>query len=298
MKIVAIVLTRDEALHLDRCLRSVGQVASHLTVVDSGSADRTIEIARANGATVLHHEWTTHSDQFNWALGQIDPDADWVMRIDADEYLTAPLIDELRRRLPQLGPEVSGIHVNRRMTFQGKLIRHGGVFPVPVLRVFRHGRGRCESRLMDEHIVVEGETISLAGELIDDNLRPLTWWTDKHNRYASLEAIEMLDLEFGFLVRGTGAPALPARSAGARRWIKEAIYSRFPGGWRALAYFIYRYVLRLGFLDGSAGASFHFLQGFWYRFLVDAKVREVKRHMKAHRVDVREAIHRVLDIRL
>lgn len=298
MKIVAIVLTRDEELHLDRCLRSVRQVATQLTVVDSGSTDRTIEIARTNGATVLQREWTNHADQFNWALGQLDPDVDWVMRIDADEYLTAPLIDELRRCLPQLGPEVSGIHVNRRMTFQGTLIRHGGVFPLPVLRVFRHGMGQCESRLMDEHIVVEGPTISLAGELIDDNLRPLGWWTDKHNRYASLEAIEMLNLEFGFLDRSDAAPVVPARSAGTRRWIKETIYSRFPGGWRAFAYFIYRYVLRLGFLDGRAGASFHFLQGFWYRFLVDAKVNEVKQHMRAHRVDVRQAIRRVLDMRV
>ena len=151
---------------------------------------------------------------------------------------------------------------------------------------------------MDEHIVVEGPTISLAGELVDDNLRPLGWWTDKHNRYASLEAVEILNLEFGFLDRGADPPGMPARSAGTRRWIKESVYSRCPGGWRAFAYFVYRYVLRLGFLDGRAGASFHFLQGFWYRFLVDAKVNEVKLHMRVHHVDVREAIHRVLGVRL
>ena len=298
MKIVAIVLTLDEELHLDRCLKSVGEIATLLLVVDSGSTDRTLEIARKHGATVMKRAWTNHAEQFNWALDQLDADTDWVVRIDADEYLTTRLVSDLRQTLSQLKPEISGVLVNRRMTFQGRLIRHGGVFPVQVLRVFRQGMGRCEQRLMDEHIVVRGQTVSLPGELIDDNLKPLGWWTDKHNRYASLEAVEMLNLEFGFLDRGSHAPGLPARSAGTRRWIKEKVYSRIPGRWRAFAYFFYRYVLRLGFLDGRAGASFHFLQGFWYRYLVDAKVTEVKRHMRLQQVDVRQAIDSVLGIRV
>jgi glycosyltransferase involved in cell wall biosynthesis len=297
-KLVALVLTRDEELHLDRCLRSVGEVATHLVVVDSGSTDRTLDIARSHGATVMHREWTNHAEQFNWALDQLDADTEWVIRIDADEYLTEPLISGLRQALSGAAPEIAGIHVNRRMTFQGRLIRHGGVFPLQVLRVFRHGTGRCEQRLMDEHIVVDGLTVVLAGELIDDNLKPLGWWTDKHNRYASLEAAEMLNLEFGFLERDSISLEGPARSTGSRRWLKEKFYARIPGGWRALVYFLYRYFFRLGFLDGQAGASFHFLQGFWYRYLVDAKVAEVKRYMRSQQVDIREAIRSVLDVRV
>ena len=183
------------------------------------------------------------------------------------------------------------------MTFQGRLIRWGGVFPVEVLRVFRHGRGACENRWMDEHIKVAGPTVAVAGELIDDNLQPLTWWTDKHNHYASREAVDLLNLQYGFMPQDSVA-SLHGAQAGVKRWVKEVLYARLPGGLRAFAYFLYRYGLRLGFLDGPAGTAFHFLQGFWYRYLVDAKVAEVKRCMRQQELGVVEAIERVLGIRL
>ena len=298
MNVTAVILTFNEEQHLARCIASAQAVATDVVVVDCSSTDATLDIARAHGARVLQHAWVNHAAQFNWALTQLGADTEWVLRIDADEVLTPALIEEIRTRLPGIGPEIDGIYWGRRMTFQGRLIRHGGVFPVRVLRLFRHGRGQCENRWMDEHIKVAGPTADFAGEMIDDNLNSLTWWTDKHNRYASREAVDLLNLEYRFMPHDTVASLRGGKQAGVKRWLKECVYARLPGGFRAFAYFFYRYVLRLGFLDGQAGTAFHFLQGFWYRYLVDAKVVEVKRYMREHRVGVVEAIERVLGVQL
>ena len=109
-----------------------------------------------------------------------------------------------------------------------------------------------------------GRTVRVEGDLIDDNLNSLSWWTDKHNGYASREAVELLNLEFKFLQRVDGI--LPSeRSRAGKQWVKENIYAILPPGIRALLYFTYRYVMQLGFLDGRIGTTFHVLQGFWYR---------------------------------
>lgn len=267
-------------------------------VVDSFSSDSTLSIAAAHGARILQHPFESHASQFNWGLTQLDEDTDWVLRIDADEYLTPDLAVQIRQQSAKLGPDVHGIFLRRRMTFQGRLIRHGGVFPVSVLRLFRYGHGQCENRWMDEHIKVDGRTTEFTGELIDDNLNSLTWWTDKHNKYACREAVDLLNLEHGFMPHDSVAALRGGSQAGLKRWLKERIYSRLPGGFRAFVYFFYRYVIRLGFLDGQAGTAFHFLQGFWYRYLVDAKVAEVRRYMRTNGAGIREAIDHVLGIRL
>ncbi len=298
MKIVAVILTFNEEQHLDRCISSVKNITDDIVVADCFSTDRTLEIARSHNARIIQHEWVNYAQQFNWALTQLGTDTDWVLRIDADEYLTPELISEIKECLPEITPEVHGVYCGRRMTFQGKLIRYGGVFPVQVLRLFRYGHGKCENRWMDEHIKVTGRTVALRGELIDDNLNPLTWWTAKHNHYASREAVDMLNLKYGFMPHDTVACLHGGSQAGVKRWIKERVYARLPGGFRSFVYFFYRYVIRLGFLDGQAGMAFHFLQGFWYRYLVDAKVAEVQRHMKETRVDVVTAIKQVLNIQL
>jgi glycosyltransferase involved in cell wall biosynthesis len=296
MRITALILTYDEELHLARCMASLQGVASDIVVVDSFSPDRTVEIAKAHGARVIQNPWVNYATQFNWGLSQLDAQTDWVLRIDADEVITPALAQDIRARLDGIAPEVDGAYCDRRMTFQGALIRHGGVFPVRVLRLFRHGRGRCENRWMDEHIKVPGRTVNLSGEIIDDNLNPLTWWIDKHNRYSNREAVDLLNLEYGFMPHDTISDLASGQQARVKRWLKEHLYARLPPGFRAFAYFFYRYVLRLGFLDGAAGSSFHFLQGFWYRYLVDAKIAEVKRHMQVHGADVKTAMWHVLGI--
>jgi len=288
--LTVIILTQDEARHIARAIASVRDVADRIIVVDSGSTDATVTIAKDQGAEVLFHPWTNHAAQFNWALDQIKGAPGWVLRLDADEVVTSKLADEITAGLP----DVDGCYVGRGIKFMGQLVRYGGVFPIPTMRLFRNGKGRCEARWMDEHIVVQGQTAHLSGQVIDDNLHPLDWWVAKHNGYASREVVDVLNREFGFLPY---AGDLPVKGAAAvKRWVKLHVYARLPAGLRAGLYFMYRFVFRFGFLDGAQARSFHVLQGFWYRYLVDAKLAEVRRFMAATDVGPVAAIREVLDI--
>jgi glycosyltransferase involved in cell wall biosynthesis len=294
-RITVVILTRDESLHLARAIESVKPIAHDILVVDSGSTDDTLAIAQEAGASVLHNDWVNYAFQFNWALGMLSAETEWVMRLDADEILTTDLVEEIQQRLASVPSSVDGIDCGRRMCFLGKPIQWGGLFPIQVLRLFRHGKGHCENRWMDEHIIVTGETCNFKGEIVDDNQKSLTWWTDKHNAYASREVIDLLNLELGFLPSET-LTETPGGQAGLKRRIKEKVYARLPVGMRSTLYFLYRYILRMGFMDGSAGFMFHFLQGYWYRCLVDAKLYEVKRYMQIQGVDVESAVKSVLEI--
>ena len=296
MKLAAVVLTLNEARHLPRCLASLRGVADSVTVVDSFSNDETPRVAGEHGARVVQRAWVNHADQLNWALTRLDADTGWVLNIDADEYLSPALAAEIRERLPALEAGINGVAFRRLVIFQGRAVRFGGVSRAPVLRLFRYGRARSESRWMDAHVKGAEPSVTFRGELIDENLKPLTWWTDKHNRYASLEAVDLLNLEYGFGPRDSIAGLRGGSRAGAKRWVKERVYARLPRGIRALAYFLYCYVFRLGFLDGPSGAVFHVLQGFWYRYLVDAKIAEVERCMRDSGADAATAIEQVLGI--
>lgn len=296
MNITAIILTFNEELHIKRAINSVSDVANRIVVVDSGSTDKTIEIAKSEGAEVTYNSWVNHATQFNWALSKLPDDTDWVLRLDADEFVTENLANEIRTKLAALPSNVSGVYVSRRMNFLGSRIEWGGLFPVPILRLFRNGKGRCENRWMDEHIIVDGSTVQFHSEIIDDNLNSLSWWTQKHNAYSSREVIDALNQEYAFMKYDSTSNLQAINQTTIKRWIKDNVYSRMPGGARAMGYFLYRYVLRLGFLDGTEGTAFHVLQGFWYRYLVDMKLREVRSHMRRCDVDVITAINDILGI--
>ena len=290
--LTVIILTRDEEKHIARAIGSVQDIANRIVVVDSGSTDATVQIATEMGAQVMCNPWTTHAAQFNWALDQIADVPGWVLRLDADEVVTSILAAEIAKGLP----DVDGCYIGRGIKFMGQLVRYGGVFPVPTLRLFRNGKGRCEARWMDEHIVVAGPTAHLRGRIIDDNRNPLGWWVAKHNGYASREVVDVLNREFGFL---HVPPDLQKGSrAAAKRWVKQNLYSRLPAGLRAGAYFFYRYALRGGFLDGPQARAFHVLQGFWYRYLVDAKLAEVRRRMAKTGATPEDAISDVLGLKV
>lgn len=303
MKLTVIILTYNEEIHLERCLRSALQLTPHVVVVDCFSTDRTVEIAQAFGAMVLQRSWDgSHSTQVNWALEQLaflPYETEWVMRIDADEVLTTRLIEQIHGAIANASVIVKGISCIRQMKFQGKLIRFGGVGSNRVMRLFRYGFGESESRWMDEHIKIDGVTMALSGVMIDDNLRSLAWWIEKHNGYSSREAVDLLNLEYQLVKQNSVAALnLSQSSIGLKRWIKENIYAKLPGGARAFSYFLWRYVVMLGFLDGGRGTQFHFFQALWYRYLVDCKVAEVKRYMKEHNASPALAIKQVLGVDL
>jgi len=297
-KLTVIILTKNESRHILRAIDSLGGIADRIVVVDSGSTDDTVALAEGAGATVLSNPWVNYATQFNWGIDQLPDDTEWVMRLDADEIVTPELAEEIRAGLADMSDEIDGIYVSRRMCFLGRPIRWGGVFPIRVLRLFRQGRGRIENRWMDEHVLVRGPTRDFRGEIVDDNRNSLTWWTDKHNAYASREVVDLLNLEYGFMPLETVADLRGGQQAGIKRWLKESVYARLPGGLRAFVYFLYRYVVRLGFLDGTEGTAFHVLQGFWYRYLVDMKMFEVKKYMASEKAEATDAIRAVLGIDL
>jgi glycosyltransferase involved in cell wall biosynthesis len=293
--LTVIILTFNERLHIERCLRSAFQVARQVFVVDSFSTDGTVAIAEAHGARVWQHEFANHAAQFSWALQTLPIDTDWVMRLDADEVISPELAQNLLRSMKEARPEVNGFLVCRFVRFMGGLIRHGN-FPQWNLRVWRNGRAEIEQRWMDEHMVLKaGRAEYVEGDFIDDNLNGITWWTGKHNGYATREAIDLLNTKYRFLAP-IGENGALSRAARNKRLLKENLYARLPVGLRALAYFLYRIIFQLGFLDGRAGFVFHFLQGFWYRFLVDVKVWEVERRMRDEGIDCVEAIRRELGV--
>jgi glycosyltransferase involved in cell wall biosynthesis len=290
--LAVVILTYNEEKHLARCIDSVAQIAKHVMVVDSYSTDNTKAIAERYGAAFIQNSFINQAQQFNFALTKVPPGFAWVLRLDADEYLTSELIDSVASAIDS-DHSIKGYRLKRRMTFGGRLIRFGGVFPVEVIRLFRPEAGRCEERWMDEHIEVTGKVEDLSGELIDDNLNSLTWWVNKHNQYSNREAVEIL------MLRHRISQASSARlggQAGFKRLLKEGLYARLPVLPKVLAYFLYRYLFRLGFLDGKQGFAFHFLQGFWYRYLVEAKVMEVERYIASTGDTLDQAAAKILGI--
>jgi glycosyltransferase involved in cell wall biosynthesis len=299
MKITAIILTFNEEIHLARCIESLLPLTSEIVVVDSLSTDRTIEIARKYGARVLERAWeNNHSTQFNWALEQLPKEKQWIFRIDADEVLTSALVEEIKGAILNVAPNVNGFSCRRHLVFQGHLLRFGGMSNNRVLRLFRFGFGQSEARWMDEHIAVTGKVVPLSSVIIDDNLNSLSWWIAKHNNYASRAAVDALVRQRALV---DDAGVVEYSSDHTITWsmrMKEWIYGLLPAGLRGITFFIYRYIFRLGFLDGSTGYTFYFLQTWWYRNLIDAKVAEVSRYAQKHQVSVSQAVEIVLGIAL
>ena len=297
MSLHAIILTFNEEKHLERCLRSIAPTCDSLLVVDSGSTDRTEEIAREIGATFLKNSFVNYANQFNFAIDILRGRGGWLLRIDADEVLLDKP-EALKSATLKTPADVDGLLVRRRVHFMGKPMKWGGMDPIWQLRIWREGRGVCEQRWMDEHIIVPGRVIKTALRIDDVNLNSLTWWTDKHNKYASREAIDVLARRYHPFSHVSVSSSTRHDQVVVKRLLKESVYLKLGSGIRALIYFIYRYVLRLGFLDGWRGWYFHVLQGFWYRTLVDAKIAEIEQYAKNAAVPLRDAIFAVTGLPL
>lgn len=264
--LAAIVLTKNEERDLPACLESLRDLTTEIYVVDSGSTDRTVAIAQEYGAQVLFHDFTSHASQLNWAMDNIPSKSEWVLRIDADERISHRQCQEIRKSLHGAGADVTGFELARRIRFLGRDLRYGSTYPIWLLRIWRSGYGRCEDLWMDEHIVVRcGQVERVGGDLIHVIPKDLSEWTAKHNWYATRECAD--------LSGGETEADLTGQSQ-RTRWLKNNVYLHLPLFYRAFLYWFYRYVIRLGFLDGRPGLIYHFLQGFWYRFLIDAKLYE------------------------
>ncbi len=278
--LAVVILTYNEEHHIRRALDSVAGIASQVFVIDSFSTDNTIELARQSGAVVLTNTFVNQAKQFQWALDNAPITVSWIMRLDADEVIEPDLAARIRDELPRLGDDVVGVNLKRKHIFLGRWIRHGGRYPLILLRIWRRGHGRVEDRWMDEHVVVwGGRTVTFDGGFADHNLNDLTYFTDKHNKYATREAIEVINYRRGLLASSaeTSASSAGSLQASFKRFIKEKLYNRVPYQISAPTYFLYRLIVQLGFLDGKEGLVYHALQGLWYRFLVGAKIDELER---------------------
>ncbi len=283
--ITVIVMTFNEEKHLARLLESIESISNQILVIDSYSTDRTLELARLHGATVLQNKFVNQAKQFQWAMDNASINCDWILRLDADEIIEADLQAEILKKVPSLPAGIVGVNFKRKHIFMDRWVRYGGRYPLVMTRLFRRGHGRVEDRWMDEHIVVSGgRTVTFLGGFADHNLNDLSYFTEKHNKYATREAIEVLNQRLNLFQRDEGVTSENSSfQASAKRFAKEKIYNRIPFTVSSLAYFLYRYILQLGFLDGRSGLVYHFLQGYWYRFLVGAKIMEFEKaiaHLK------------------
>lgn len=269
MSISVIILTFNSDETIAATLQSAYRVSDDIHVVDSFSTDNTLEIARRYGANIVQHGFENYGAQRNWAIDNLTIKYDWELHLDADERLSDGLVEELNRLKSSFPDNVFGYYIPRLVYFMGRPIRHGGMFPIWHMRLFRHGFGRCESRQYDQHFYVNGLTSRLSQPMIDDHRMSLSEWVARHNRWADAEVDELLNPGTTEVITGnlSGTPVEKKRAL-------RGFYNRLPLFFRSFTLFLYRYVFRLGFLDGREGLIFFVLQTFWFRFLVDAKLFE------------------------
>ncbi len=282
--LTVVILTKNEENNLRKCIESFQGIAKRFVIVDSGSTDRTEMLCRqldeelrgiGSRLDFYVHPWRSYADQLNWGLENTNITTEWTMRMDADEELLEDLAREIDEKLEILQEPVNGVILRRRTIFMGKWIRHGGRYPELLLRIFRTGKASCEMKIMDEHMILsEGTMVTFEHDLMDNNQKDLDWWTSKHNWYSNREVLDhQLSLEGDTLQEEGGS----SKQARIKRVVKNGGYYKLPKFFRAHLYFLYRYWIRLGFLDGTEGKIYHFLQAYWYRFLVDAKMYQCEK---------------------
>jgi glycosyltransferase involved in cell wall biosynthesis len=266
-----VILTFNEERNLPHALASVTGWAGRIFVFDSYSTDRTIEIARAAGCSVLQHRFENFGRQRNAALDELPLDTEWVLFLDADERLTDEFKFEVARVLAAR-PAADGFYCKRKLLWMGRWIRRG-YYPVWILRLFRRGKARCEDRSVNEHLIVDGAVDFIDADFLHEDRNGLGRWVEKHNGYATREAVELLEGD-----RGGEIEANPfGTQAERKRWLRKRVWDRLPPLVRPFGYFGYRYFARGGFLDGRAGLAYHVMQGLWFPLLIDLKYLEMKR---------------------
>jgi len=285
--ITAIILTYNEEIHIERCIKSVQRVCADVLVVDSYSTDRTCGIAEQLGARVVQHPFENQAKQFNWAIDNVEIESEWIWRVDADEIIEEPLVQlaldaisneqSINNNSPS--EQINGIYVNKKIVFMGRPLLHGGWYPAQQIKIVRKGFGRSEDKQMDEHLIItSGKTISLDGDQTDWNLKPLDWWWEKHRGYAKREAMMQVKRkkEKGKASSSEVEGKLFGTNAEFKRYMKN-LYGHCPRYLRAIVYFVSRYFFMLGFLDGYAGWYWHTRQGLMYRWMVDREIGKLLR---------------------
>ncbi len=288
LNLTTIILTYNEELHIRRCLENVCPISKKVYVIDSPSTDSTVDICKEfpNVEVVVHKYPGNQAAQYNWAIDNIQIDTEWTLRIDADEYLLPELVKEIENKLPSLPKEITGVEFKRRHIFMGKWVKHG-IYPVIMMRMCRTGCGRYADRIMDEHMVLtQGRSVVFENDFCDHSLINVSDYCRKHLDYAQREAAVVLDETYGLskedIVKGM-SDLREDESLGKsaeEKHKKKNKYNSLPLFWRSFAYFIFRYIFKGGFLDGKEGFVFAFIQGWWFRTMVDVKILEAHKSLQ------------------
>jgi glycosyltransferase involved in cell wall biosynthesis len=271
-----IILTFNEEQHLPRLLSSIIELNAPIFILDSGSTDRTLQIAEEFGATVKCHPFENHPKQWDYAIKTFEVNTPWTIGLDADQIVTPELLTLLKNFNQNSYKDIDGIYFNRKNFFKGKWIKYGGYYPKYLLKMFRTGVGFSDTNEnMDHRFVVPGKTVIWKkGHILEENLKEneISFWIAKHNRYSDLVAQEEIE-RLNELRHQTTKAKLFGDPYQRMAFLKK-MWWKMPRFVRPFLYFSYRMVFQLGILDGKTGIIFHFLQGFWFRIVVDIKIEE------------------------
>ncbi|CAM3710842.1 glycosyltransferase family 2 protein [Aquirufa aurantiipilula] len=287
-----LLLTYNEEIHLERCIQNVQKLSNQLFIIDSFSTDKTLEIAAKYHIPVIQNKFIHHANQINYALEVYPFETDFIIRVDCDELLSDELIEEINECLNNDSLDsINGFYMQRKVKFMGGIIHYGMTNPMWLLRIWKRGEGKCDDKWMDEKIVLnQPNTHNLKHLIFDHNLNNLTWWTQKHNLYASRESIEVL--KHRYLNAAEITDKLPFKDTLIH--FLKSFYNKSPIFVRSILLFHYSYFLRLGILDGIRGLMWNILQVFWYRFLVDAKVYEFENSHGFDKNKIKEALKEIV----
>jgi glycosyltransferase involved in cell wall biosynthesis len=277
-KLTIIVLTFNEEANIGVCLNSMAGIDANIFVVDSYSTDATLAILEERGVPYVQHEFKNYAAQRNWAQTKVPFQTEWVLHVDAGETLTSGMAEWINESFDPENSAVDGYMFARRAIFMDRWIKHGGYHPIYHLRLYRGHLGHCEAKVYDQHFVVAGKVAKTpkGADMADGVMSSLRDFTISHARWAVFEAVELIHSK-------ENAGEVEARFFGnpieRTRWLKTRAFQRAPLFLRSFLYLFHRYFIKLGFLDGKEGLVFHFLQGFWFRFLVDSTVLELRKEM-------------------
>lgn len=275
--VTAIVLTLNEAANIEACLKSVGGFCKRVVVIDSGSTDRTVEIAKRYDADVFFHEFTYYAAQYNWGVDNAGIDTKWTLRLDADERFTPEVCAHSEKLMAEhADDDVNGIVMESDFFFLGRQMKHGGSKKRKIM-LFKTGKGRIEDRKRDAHTILsEGRTLAIRERYLHYDFKDLTSYIARYNWYAIRELQDFIAYE-----KGAAFDVNTDEQLRKHRKKKFTIYYRAPMFFRAWLWFVYNYYFRLGFLDGREGYLYHYFESYWYRFLVDAKIYEYRKTGRA-----------------
>lgn len=278
LPITAIILTYNEELNIEKCLKSIPDEINEIFVVDSYSDDNTLQIIETfRNVRVFQNVFETHSRQWIWALENLPISNDWIFGLDSDHVVTPQLREDLISLFRRGVDDIDGIYVNRKYKFLGRWIKYGGYYPKFLLKIFRKKKVRIDpNELLDHHFYINGKTVILESNIIEENFKEIdiSFWSCKHVNYSKRLANELIDNDINnFVGKEKNTPDY-------KTFRYKKFFYNLPLFARPLFYFTYRYFIRLGFLDGREGLIFHFLHAFWFRFLVDAEIYGLEKKRK------------------